>query len=194
MWVLLPSGELVSTPNSTPTAMNGLSDPVVTEDGISGILVGMGGAQGSSTEFPGHPSETQQILSAVFSKATRLAEGNSLKFDQHFKDHRDLLIKAVESPFPISPEGKNAFLLELRKQVFHQNLRPIGAATLARDQPIVYVLRGNVGTARLTLVMKPNGDFQTLVRSNEGLDKRIVFLMRFDTSHPYVFARYGTSQ
>jgi len=184
-WVLLANGKLVEI----PTAMNGLSEPLFTGDHLGGIVVGMGGPRGSVTEAPGHPSETQQMLNAVFAKATRLAAGNPLKFDVHFKDHRDLLIKAVNKPFPISPEGKNAFLLELRNQVVVRNLQPIGAATLAKDQPIVYVLRGNVGTARLTLVMKPNGDFQTIVRSNEGLDLRMIFLMRFDSPHPFVIAR-----
>lgn len=184
-WVLTSNGKIIQI----STTMKALGEPVETEDGVGGIVVGMGGDVGSSTEFPGQPSESQQMYNAVFSKATRLAEGNPVKFDQHFKDHRDLLIKAVGKPFPVSNEGKLAFLEELRNQTIAQNIRPIGAATLAKHQPIVYVLRGNVGTARLTLVMKPNGDFQTLVRSNEGLDTRMVFLMRFDASHPFAFAR-----
>jgi hypothetical protein len=180
-WVMLANGRIVEWAGGGP-----LGDPANTGDALGGVIVGAGGPPGSLTEFPGSQAEIQQLALNVIAKATRLAAGDPVKFQQHFKDHRDLVMKAVDKHFPVSPAGEAAFLAELRSRVVARNLQLVGAGTLAKDQPIVYVFRGMVGKARLTLVMKPNGDFQTVIRAGEGLDARMRMLLRFDTPHPFM--------
>jgi hypothetical protein len=165
-----------------------LSDAVVTGDPHGGIVVGQGGPPGSPTEFAGNRLEIGQLAASVVAKGSRLGRGDPIKFEQHFKDHRDLVQKAAGTKYPISPAGQTAFLNDLSGFIASRRLQPIGAGTLARGEPIAYVFRGLVGTAGLTLVMKPNGDWQTVLRSGEGLDLRLRFLMRFDTPHPFQFS------
>jgi hypothetical protein len=132
--------------------------------------------------------ELHQLQANVLSTASRLGQGDAVKFEQHFKDHRDLLMKATGKHFPVSSQGEVGFLTELRNLVATRRLQLVGAATLAKDQPIVYVLRGFVGVSQLTLIMKTNGDFQTLIRAGEGLDLKMRMILRFDTPNPFVFA------
>jgi len=181
-WVLLNDGRIVDWPGTA-----NLGDPVMTGDPQGGILVGQEGPRGSPTEFAGNPLEINRLMGNVVAKGSHLGRGDPSKFQQHFKDHRDLLARATGNAYPVSPAGETAFLNELSNLIASRRLQPIGAATLNRGEPIVYVFRGTVGVARLTLIMKPNGDWQTILRSGEGMDLKMRFLMRFDTPHPFTF-------
>jgi hypothetical protein len=181
-WILLPDGRIVEWIGVTQ-----LGDSVATGDPLGGILVGQGGPPGSPTEFAGNRLEINQLVAKVVAKGSRLGRGDPLRFEQHFKDHRDLLIRATGTQYPVSPAGQTSFLNDLSSHIAARRLKAIGACTLAKGQPLVYLFRGPVGLAQLTLIMKPNGDWQTIFRAGEGKDLGLRLLLRFDSPHPFVF-------
>lgn len=181
-WVLLPNASVVEWPGTAA-----LGDEVATGAGERGLLVGQGGPRGSETEFAPTRAETQMLANNVVARGSSLTPGDPVKFNEHFRDHRELLEKALNKRYTVDAVGQAAFLRDLSQAISSRRLQLIGAGTLAKGQPLAYIFRGNVGIARLTLVMKPGGQWQTLVRAGEGLDLRVRMLMRFDTPHPFVF-------
>src|SRR4051812_25853807 len=87
-WVLLNDGRIVDWPGTA-----NLGDPVMTGDPQGGILVGQEGPRGSPTEFAGNPLEINRLMGNVVAKGSHLGRGDPSKFQQHFKDHRDLLAR-----------------------------------------------------------------------------------------------------
>jgi hypothetical protein len=116
-----------------------------------------------------------------------LQPGDPEKFERHFKNHRELLGKAAGKAYPVTPAGQAEFLQDLGRYVAGRTLQPIGLGTLAKGEPIVFVFKGFIGAAQLTMIVRPGGIWQTILRSGEGMDGKIVYLLRFDTNHPFVF-------
>jgi hypothetical protein len=181
-WVLASGGRIVEWSGSAP-----LGNEVSIGEPLPGIVVGLAGPRGSTDEFPGEQTELMLLKENIVDQASRLRPGDPTKFDQHFKDHRQLLEKAIGKTYPVTPAGKAEFLHDLGRYVASRSLRPMGLGTLAKGQPIVCVFKGSVGTARLTMIVRPGGIWQTLLRSGEGKDLGIVYLLRFDAKHPFVF-------
>src|SRR5262249_2619587 len=126
-WVLLADGRIVDW-----TGIAELGDPAATGDPRGGIVVGAGGMRGTAPEYVGNRREVDRLMMNVVVKGSRLSRGDPTKFEQHFKDHRDLLIRATGNQYPVSTEGETAFLSELSRQIATGCLRPVGAGTLAK--------------------------------------------------------------
>jgi hypothetical protein len=181
-WVLASGGRIVDWTGSAP-----LGSEVSIGETLPGIVVGLGGPRGGQDEFPGDQAEITLLKQNLVDQGSHLRPGDASKFDQHFKDHRQLLEKAAGKAYPVTPAGKTEFLRDLGRYVATRSLQPIGLGTLAKGQPIVCVFKGSIGTARLTMVMRPGGIWQTLIRSGEGMDLKTMYLLRFDAKHPFVF-------
>ncbi|HWB12867.1 MAG TPA: hypothetical protein VG826_26815 [Pirellulales bacterium] len=181
-WVLASGGRVVEWTGSAP-----LGSEVSIGEPLPGIVVGSGGPRGGQDEFPGDAAEILLLRQNLVDQGSRLRAGDPSKFDQHFKDHRQLLERANGKAYPVTPAGKTEFLHDLGRYVAAHTLQPVGLGTLAKGQPIVCVFKGSVGMARLTMIMRPGGIWQTLIRSGEGMDLKIMYLLRFDAKHPFVF-------
>lgn len=181
-WVLTSNGRIVEWTGSGP-----LGSEASFGEPLPGIVVGLAGPRGSHDEFPGDQAELMLVKDNLVDQASRLGPGDPTKFDQHFKDHRQLLEKATGRAYPVNVAGKADFLRDLGTYVRSRSLQLVGLGTLAKGQPIVCVFKGPVGTARLTMIVRPGGIWQTLIRSGEGMDLKIMYLLRFDAKHPFVF-------
>lgn len=181
-WVLSCDGRIVEWPGSAP-----LGHEMAIGDPQPGVVVGQGGSRGSANEFPGDEGDIVLLKANVVEQGSRLQQGDPDKFERHFKSHRELLAKAAGKPYPVTPLGKAEFLQDLGRHVASSALQPIGLGTLAKCEPIVFVFKGVLGAARLTMIVRPGGIWQTLLRSGEGMDLKIVYLLQFDANHPFVF-------
>jgi hypothetical protein len=103
-------------------------------------------------------------------------------FGAHFTDHRHLLEGAVGRRFPGNPAGHADFLAELNRLVAGGAFRPRGVTSIVARGEQLYAYEGRFnrllpdGQTRveaLTLLVRPNGEWVTLLRSGEGMAARI---------------------
>ncbi|MFE7663534.1 hypothetical protein [Streptomyces celluloflavus] len=92
-------------------------------------------------------------------------------FKAHFISHRALLEKVLDKKYKKWKEDEGAeFLLDLMEMVRGKRFKFEGIGTLNKDADPALILRGE----GLTLVLKENGEFWTLLESGTGMDLAIM--------------------
>lgn len=170
-WVLQQNGKIVEWPGSARAG------DLVGSGADAGIVIAEGDGVSSRTE-------NSKVIKSAIDKGSRLGRG-SLSFDDHFERHRDVLAKANGRTYPLGAQGQASFLADMSALIANRQMTLVGIGKLKIDTELVYVFRGRVGSAGLTIVMKPDGNWLTLLRSGEGLDNNIIFLQRFDVGTPH---------
>jgi hypothetical protein len=169
-WILLADGTVVEVFEHEVPAGTRLGEAITipgarpTDAPRPGVLIG---------EIPHRPADIRQIAETASSKV--LTPG--ARFIEHFEDHRRLFERAFGESFPATSAGADQFLARLTDLIHSGEFRAVGLATLKKGEPLSYIFRGR----GLTLVMKPSGEWVTLLRSGEGLDLAIekFFQLRF---------------
>ncbi|HEX8626755.1 MAG TPA: hypothetical protein VF755_01105 [Catenuloplanes sp.] len=127
-------------------------------------LGGSGAARASQADDPPIP---------CFGAAGITAGSNLSRFKKHYLDHRALLEKALGKTYPKWKGDEGAeFLNDLHEMVKSGKLKYNGLGTLAKDQPAGHVFRGE----GVTLVLRTNGEFWTLLTTGAGKDLAIVMV------------------
>ena len=123
---------------------------------------------------------------AAHASSRRLTPGRA--FVSHFQDHRHLLEGVAGRSFRGGAAGHADFLNELTRMVGAGELRPVGLGSIAKQGELLYafegsfrrVLRdGQTRTEALMMLMKPDGEFVTLLRAGEGMAARVKSNLRF---------------
>jgi RHS repeat-associated protein len=91
-------------------------------------------------------------------------------FKDHFIRHKGLLEGLLGKKYsPWKKGGGDEFLADLDKLIADGRLVHAGDGTLKLGQPVVHVFRGE----GLTAIIKPGGEFVTLLESGKGMDTAI---------------------
>ncbi len=123
---------------------------------------------------------------AILRHATSQTMTPGPNFIRHFQDHRHLLEGVVGRKFPGNPVGHADFLAELTRMANSGQFRPIGL-TVVREGGLTYAFEGSfrrllpdgqIRTEALTLLMRPNGEWVTLLRSGGGMANEAVRNLR----------------
>ena len=97
-------------------------------------------------------------------------------FKSHYKDHKHLLEKLLAKKYPAYKKSNDGeeFLNDLENLLKNGSLTYDGLGTLKKNDPPKAIYRGS----GLTLVLKTDNEFVTLLKSGEGLDLGIQMLKR----------------
>ena len=97
-------------------------------------------------------------------------------FKSHYKDHKHLLEKLLGKKYPAYKKSNDGeeFLNDLENLLKNGSLTYDGLGTLKKNDPPKAIYRGS----GLTLVLKTDNEFVTLLKSGEGLDLGIQMLKR----------------
>ncbi|MFJ5141589.1 hypothetical protein [Streptomyces sp. NPDC088707] len=94
-------------------------------------------------------------------------------FKEHWKSKKDMLGKFLGKTYPKWKDDEGAELLsDLFELITSGKVKYVGMGTLKAGQPAAHVFRGS----GLTLIVKPNGEWWTLLQSGAGMDLGIVML------------------
>jgi len=196
-WVLLADDHLVELPNTGPVVAIRVGDEVPAHlahgaggGGQPGIVVGRGAGPGATpaqdeAAFPPTQPELAEIIRFARDLGSRLTRG--VNFAAHFRDHKHLLERATGRTYPANPIGEADFLRELGHLLAAGTLRPVGIATINRGAPMAYVYQGQPGPVALTALVRPSGEWITLLASGTGRDLALQYQMRFDGAFPFPF-------
>jgi hypothetical protein len=173
-WVLLADGSIVDVLEHEIPAGTRIGQAVQVPAGPGrsrpGILLSAGEELGQA--------EAQALIRHA--QSTTIGPGPN--FLSHFQDHRHLLGGVVGRRFPGNPAGHADFLAELNRLTRSGELRPAGLTSIRRGDELVYAFEGSfrrtlrdgqVRTEALTMLMRPDGEWVTLLRSGEGLANTI---------------------
>jgi len=169
-WVLLADGSIVWVdPHEVPAGAR-FGDPV-------SIPAGAGMPERPGVLVPDIPlSAADRAVIAATASSRTLAQGAD--FADHFARHRGLLEGVLGTHYPV-PGGEAAFLRDLEGLMRSGTLRPTGLSTVKAGQPLVNVFEGSFvrtladgqrRTETLMLVMKPDGEFVTLLNAGRGAE------------------------
>jgi len=197
-WVLLANDRIIEIESSGTLSLLRLGDevpavelhgPQNTGDQRPGILIGYGLNAGltpqEQSELPPNRLELDELISNVRARGSGLMRGPH--FADHYDRHRNLLEAALGRVYPLTTQGEDAFLSDLGQLITDDVLKPIGIATINRGQPMVYIYTATVGSTPLTAVVRPCGEWNTLLRAGTGRDLGLQFQMRFDANFPFPF-------
>jgi phage-related protein len=96
-----------------------------------------------------------------------------VRFKDHYLRHRKLLEDLLGKKYPKWKGDEGAeFLRDLKSLLDSNRLKLVGRGTLAKGEPWAWIYRGE----GVTLVLRQDGSFWTLLKTGEGLDKAIVML------------------
>ena len=94
-------------------------------------------------------------------------------FKSHYISHKKLLEDLLDKKYAKWKDDNGAeFLKDLTDLVKSNRLVLAGRGTLKKDQPWAWIYRGE----GLTLVLRQDGSFWTLLESGKGLDQGIVMI------------------
>lgn len=88
------------------------------------------------------------------------------KFKEHFIKHKKILEKTIGKKYPKYKSHGQEFLSDIGKLIDEGTVKYVGKGTLKKGQPAVKIYRGN----DITVVIKENGEFVTLLESDKGMD------------------------
>lgn len=197
-WVLTADDRLVDLPDSaTLQALNiGQEVPANivhgaanTAGGLPGILVGRGPGPNATPErdqaaFPPTRPELDEIVDYARELGNRLSAGPH--FARHFRAHRNLMERTTGGTYHVGM-GEATFLRDLGRLITTGALAPIGIATLNLGAPMTYIFQGQPGKVFLTCVVRPSGEWVTLLGGTGSLAGALQFQMRFDRAFPFPF-------
>ena len=143
-------------------------------------------AKDIESHVPNH-AELAELVRNVKLLGTRLSRGRS--FDSHFRDHRNLLEGALGKSYRQDPAGGAEFLRDLGQLISSGRLKPLGIATIRKNEPMVYVFQGRVGFVDLTAMVRPGGEWVTLLATGIGMTLGLQYQMQFDSPFPFPFLR-----
>ena len=120
----------------------------------------------------------EQGNDGVFLDEPEAETSKNLKTGKNFKDHyirhKGLLEEVTGKKYPkykVSNNGQE-FLNDLQDLIVEGELKYEGLGTIKPGFEAMEIYRGN----GITLVIKTNGEFVTLLKSGEGMDKNIQFV------------------
>lgn len=92
-------------------------------------------------------------------------------FKDHFIRHKGILENALGTKYSKYKTHGDAFLEDIGKIIDDGTVKLVGKGTLKKDGEVLNIYRGN----GMTLAIKPNGEFVTLLESGKGMDLSIQF-------------------
>ena len=98
------------------------------------------------------------------SSSTEIKAGKNFK--DHFIRHKKLLENVTGKKYPKYKSHGQEFLNDLGKIIDDGTVKYVGKGTLKKGQPVANIYRGN----GITVVIKENGEFVTILESGSGLD------------------------
>lgn len=99
------------------------------------------------------------------SEPTIITAGKNFK--EHFINHRHLLENVLGKKYPRYKTHAEEFLKDVGKVIDEGIVKYVGKGTLKKGQAVVKAYRGN----GISVFIKENNEFVTLLKSGEGLDK-----------------------
>jgi len=93
-------------------------------------------------------------------------------FKDHFIRHKGILEKALGTKYAKYKTHGQAFLDDIGKIIDNGTVQFVGKGTLKKDGEVLHIYRGN----GMTVAVKPNGEFVTLLESGKGMDLNIQFV------------------
>ncbi len=94
------------------------------------------------------------------------------KFKQHFLDHKKLLENVTGKKYPKLKEDGPRFLEDIGKIIDDKTVEYVGKGTLKKGEAVCDIYRGK----GITVVIKSNGEWSTILETGSGLDKAIEFV------------------
>lgn len=184
-WVLTADDRLIEV-----SASGMIGSEVRQAGSVPGILVGRGaGANPTPAQdmaaFVPNTAELSELINNVRRVGSRLTRHPN--FANHFTRHKRLLEQAMGTKYANDPGGQDKFLRDLGDLIATNKLSPVGIVTLGKNQPMAFAYRGRVGTADLTAVVFPSGQWNTLLTSGQGKASGFFYQMRFDGNFPFPF-------
>ncbi|WP_300665655.1 DUF4157 domain-containing protein [Fluviicola sp.] len=94
------------------------------------------------------------------------------KFKDHFIDKKEYLEEILGTKYPKLKTHTDEFLKDISRLINEDIFTFVGDATLKLGQPIVKIYKGK----GFTLVMKPDGEWVTLLEQGKGMDLAIKYI------------------
>ena len=197
-WVLTANDRLIELPDAAPLLALAIGQevpvhivfgPAIAAGQLPGILVGRGPGPKPTPErdqaaYPPTLPELSEIVTYARGLGGHLAPGPH--FGDHFRAHRNLMERTTGQTYPVGP-GEAAFLHDLGRLITTGALAPLGIATINRGAPMTYIFQGQPGPVMLTCVVRPNGEWVTLLGGAGSMASALQFQMRFDRVFPFPF-------
>jgi hypothetical protein len=120
----------------------------------------------TSAEDAKKKAEEAQKAVDEAAKNVHVTQGDPKKFKDHFLRHKKLLEDTLGTKYPKLRDDGPRFLSDLQSMIRDGRLKYAGLGTLKKGEPEAAIYRGS----GLTLVLRQDGSFQTLVKSGEGID------------------------
>lgn len=193
-WVLTADDRLMEVEDSLALRALRLGDEV--DAGIvnspsclPGILIGKGAPEGSQQEdldaIPPNSRDFPDLMANVRALGDRLTRGGN--FADHFDRHKRLLEGVTKKTYPREPAGEFEFLQDLGKLITSGRLAAEGIVTLKKGHPMMYAYRGRPADKELVAIVRPGGEWVTLMEGGAGLADALRYQMRFDSKFPFPF-------
>jgi hypothetical protein len=90
-------------------------------------------------------------------------------FKTHFLRHKKLLEKVTGKRYSKVAEDGPKFLKDIGKLIDNETVKFVGQGTLNRDSDLLNIFRGK----GITIAVKPNGEWVTILESGKGMDINI---------------------
>lgn len=198
-WVLAADDQLIELPDSPAVSGLGIGQeipvhvlypPAHVAGRHPGILVGRGPGpnptpQQDQAAFPPTAQELAQIIAYARGLGGQLMRGPH--FASHFRNHRNLLERTTGRTYQVGMPDEADFLRDLGRLITTGALAPIGIATLNLGSPMTYIFQGQPGPVLLTCVVRPSGEWVTLLGGTGSMVAALQFQMRFDRAFPFPF-------
>lgn len=190
-WVLTADDQLIEVSTATGRPVGTLVQHGGT---VPGILVGKGGGGTPQEDVDAMVPNNAELREMVqFAKKLGNKLSKHSNFARHFNAHKGLLEKALGTTYPKGRNGETAFLKDLGALISNGKLTAVGIVTLGKNQPMAFAFQGRIGTTALTAIVFPNGQWNTLLKSDQGKASGFFYQMRFDANFPFPFLGRNSS-
>ena len=155
-----------------------------------GILVGRGAGPGATpaqdeAAFPPTRPELDEIIRFARDLGNRLARASTSPAT--FAITSTCWSGRQAGRIRLNPIGEADFLRELGELLVAARCGPWALRRSTAALPMAYVYQGQPGPVALTALVRPSGEWITLLASGIGRDLALQYQMRFDAAFPFPF-------